>query len=526
MTTLETRQLEIRASVNADARTVTGVGVPYNETITIWGQRERLAPGSVEAEGAKLLYRHAEPIGLVIDATDDATGWHPTAKISSTARGDEAYQLAKDGVLDGLSIGFEPLEFHYEADDEGQQVIVYDRVRVREVSLVPFPAYPSARVKDVRHDPSTTTTNREDNLMPTATPETPEQRAEGDLRELREAVQDVQRQVTVINERGQHYAQPQRDTRSPGEILKAIAAGDQDTIRAYEELLERAYTGGTSADAAIKDTWVGDLTRIYDASSGVLVETFATGTLPATGMNVEFSELDANSIQFTKQAAEGDDLPIGKVSLKTRTAAVATYGGATALTRQEIERSQLPILDRNLEALAMAAAARHKAELRTAFNELVTARTTATDVVDMPALTAATASDWLDAVVDAAINFEDKAASIDRLLVSADVFKVLNKLETTGHRLFRVDSDSRTVGELDLTALRGDIASLPVVLDTGAAAGSAAFVNGRAIRSYLSPLTQLQDENVINLSKSFSVYRYGAIAAEIPGFVVPVTFTA
>ena len=32
----------------------------------------------------------------------------------------------------------------------------------------------------------------------------------------------------------------------------------------------------------------------------------------------------------------------------------------------------------------------------------------------------------------------------------------------------------------------------------------------------------LQDENVLNLSKDFSVYRYGAVADEIPAGVVPV----
>lgn len=524
-TALETRSLEIRASVDENARTVSGVGVPYNETITVWGQRERLAPGSVEAEGAKLLYRHNDPIGLVIDATDDATGWHPRARISATTLGDEAYQLARDGVLDGLSIGFEPLEYHMERDDDGNDVIVYDRVRVREVSLVPFPAYPSARVTDVRHD-TTTRTAPTDQKETTMTNETPDQQREGDMRELREAVEDVQRSLVTIKENGVGPATPIVDTRSAGEILKAIAAGDESTIRAYNEIMERAYAGGTSADAAIKDGWVGDLTRIFDASSGVLADTFSTGVLPAEGMNVEFSELDTNSIVVDEQVNEGDDLDIGKVSLKTRTAEVKTYGGATQLSRQEIERSKLPILDRNLEALALAAGARKKLVLRSAFDTLVAARVTAGDTIEVPAVY--DANDWLDAVVDAALNFSDKGASIDALLVSATLFKALNKLETTGHRIFRVDSSDRTVGTLDLTALKGDIASMTVKLDAGASrtTDSAAFVNGRALRAYDSPLVSLQDENVLNLSKAFSVYRYGAVAAEIPGFVVPVAFAA
>lgn len=525
MTDLETRALEIRASVDADTRTITGTGVPYGEIITVWGQREMFAPGSVRADGAKLLYRHADPIGVVTSATDDKTGWHPTAKISKTTRGDEAHQLALDGVLDGLSVGFQPTKWHSERDDQGEY-IVYDEAIVREVSLVPFPAYPGARVKSVRHDPTTSTTTPDRKEPAIMANENADQQREDDLRDLRESVEDVHRSLTVIQERGLQHAEPQHDTRSAGQILKAIAAGDEDTVRAYNEILERAYTGGTTADAAIKDTWVGDLTRIYDGSTGALVNLFATGNLPDTGQNIEFAELDANTMTVTEQAKEGDDLATGKVSLKTRTAAVKTYGGATELTKQEIQRSQLPILDRNLEALTMAAAVRHKIRLRAAYNTLVTARVTANDVVSMVALASANAGDWLDAVVDAAVNFESKAASIDALAVSTDIFKALVKLETTGHRLFRVDSDNRTIGKLDVTALQGDIASLNVVCDTGAAAGTAAFINGRAIRSYLSPLAQLQDENVLNLSKAFSVYRYGAIAAEIPGFVVPVKFAA
>lgn len=521
---LETRALEIRAAVDAEARTISGVGVPYGEIITVWGQREMFAAGSVRADGAKLLYRHAEPIGVVTSAKEDATGWNPTAKISKTVRGDEAYQLAQDGVLDGLSVGFQPTKWHSERDDQGEY-IVYDEAIVREVSLVPFPAYPSARVKSVRSADTTNNHQHRKDATTVDTENTDQQRA-ADLQELREGVEDLQRSLTVIKEQGIRYAAPQHDTRSAGQILKAIAAGDEDTIRAYNDIVTRAYAGGTSADAEIKDTWVGDLTRIYDASSGVLVNLFATGTLPATGMNIEFAELDTNSMTVEQQAAEGDDLKTGKVSLKTRTAAVNTYGGATELTRQEIERSQLPILDRNLEALTMAAAVRHKIELRSAFNTLVAARVTAGDVVNIAALASADASDWLDAVVDGVVNFEGKASTIDALTVSTDVFKSLVRLETTGHRVFRVDSDARTVGQLDLTALKGDIDSLTVVCDTGAAAGSAAFVNGRALRSYLSPLAQLQDENILNLSKAFSVYRYGAIAAEIPGFVVPVKFAA
>src|SRR5690606_2251814 len=60
----------------------------------------------------------------------------------------------------------------------------------------------------------------------------------------------------------------------------------------------------------------------------------------------------------------------------------------------------------------------------------------------------------------------------------------------------------------------------------GQTGDSAYFVNSRAIRQYDSALISLQDENIINLSKDFSVYRYGAIATEMPQLIVPVKLAA
>lgn len=514
--TRETLELTVRAEVDAEARTVRGLAVPYNETISVWGMRERLAPGSVEGDGAKLFFRHSEPIGIVTSGADSDAGWNIAAKISTTARGDEAYTLARDGVLDGLSIGFEPLEWHIERDDElDADVTVYTRVRVREVSLVPFPAYPSAtitEVREARHHKETPAMGDQQNTDTDA------------LVEIREEVRDLGRRLSAVTDNPQERAAVTIDTRNAGQILKAIVAGDEDVIREYNEIQERAYEGGVLADAVHRPAWVGDLTRIFDASSGVLADVFATGTLPEQGESIEYAQLKANTITV-EEVAEGEDIPMGKVSLETKTAPVKTYAGGTELSRKSIERASINVVNTSLEALSQAAGVRKKLVLRAAFDELVAARKTAGDVVTVPALAEADAYDWLDALIDAATNLEDKGATIDAAIVSKDVFKSLIRLETAGHRVFRVGGD-RTIGELDLTGLNGDIAGLTVRLDTGAGAGSASFVNGRAIRAYDSPLVSLSDDKISNLTKQFAVYRYGAVAPEVPGFVVPVSFGA
>jgi len=529
---------EFRASkLDADEGVIEGIAVPWGQTIDLGGgYRERFERGAVapDTTGVKLFYRHAEPVGLISDLEDREEGLFIRARISDTSLGRDLRTLMRDGVIDRLSVGFIPRETREEEDG----TFVRTAVDLKEVSAVPFPAYSGAVVTDVRHESAADT-----NAAPAAERQSmTDTITAADLAEVRESIEEMERSISTLA--AQRDETPVADTRSAGEILKAIVAGDEATIRAYEGLYEgRAYTGGTTADAVVKDGWVGDLTRIFDASSGVLSAIFSTGTLPANGMSIEFAELDANTLSVTEQAVEGDDISLGKVSVTTRTAPVKTYAGGTQLTRQEIERSSLNILNRNLEGLAIAAGARKKAVLRAAYASLVSAREGVAANGGVLLLGAAYASStekqWTDLVIDAAIRYDGLALGIDALLVSPHIFKHLKNLRAIevvevesgevaigGERSFKTSAAQPAVGALNLPGLTGDLSGIPVIADPGFSTAQAQFVNARALRQYDSALVSLSDENVVNLSKTFAVYRYGAVAAEIPAAVVPVKFAA
>lgn len=522
-TTLEHRAFTIRAADEGD-RTFTGVAVPWDVPADIAGlYRETFERGAVEVpvNGRVLVYwRHSEPIGVVTAHRDAEAGWEITGRLSDTPRGREAHTLLRDGVLDELSIGFRPIE-HREDSESGD--ITRTRVEVREVSIVPFGAYGAdATVSDVRQAASITTHER---TAPTVT-DTPITAAEAT--ELRAAIEDLSRSVDGLSRRDDDA--PAIEARTAGEILKAIVSGDESAIRAYDALHEnREYTGGTTADSVVKPAWVGDLSRIFDASSGVLADVFSTGTLPASGNSIEFAEVASNTIDVREQANEGDDIAFGEVAITTRTAPVKTYAGGTQLTRQSIERSTVGVLNTSLEALATAAGARKKAVLRAAYNSLVASREAVANnggvVVLGATLAAGVAGHWEDALIDAALKFETVDLAPEALIVSAPVFKKLRSLTVSGERVFRVGEKNNS-GALDLPGLRGDFAGIPVRLDSGASGDKAAFVNARAIRAYDSALISLTDDALVNLSKTFAVYRYGAVAAEIPAGVVPIKLAA
>lgn len=517
MPEIQNRELQLRAAPSGDteAREVSGIGVPYGEVITIWGDREMFAPGSVRADGAKLFYRHSEPIGTVRSATDDKAGWHPTAVISQTPRGDEAYQLARDGVLDGFSVGFQPVKWHTERDEVGE-FIVYDEAIVREVSLVPFPAYPSARVETVRELPPTTPNNRED-TMPTTDSD--------DLRELREQIEDFGRQLQLVGT--QREDDVQLDERSAGQWLRDLVRGDVDTVREYEGMVERAYAGGTSADGILTPQYVGDTIRLIE-SPNVLGSIFSTGVLPSKGLKLEYGVLATDDVDVDEQLAEGDDLTSGKITLDVEHADIKTYGGHVELTRQKIERTtNVNVLDLHLRALALRAGRRKAAVLRAHYQTVVEANKLDPDRVAVVA-DETNWINWLGAIIDAAEWFADLGLPLDALVAGKDRFKALASLKDSANRPLMVVSGTgdNTVGRISAKQLGGDLAGLTIRLNLKGSATDAAFVNGEAIRQYNSPVVELADENIINLSKQFGVYYYGANATEIPAAIVPVVAAA
>lgn len=149
--------------VRTDGRTVAGIAVPFDVpadiTDTQGTYRETFRGGSfartIEQRGSrvKALAQHDRrrmPLGRASLLREDASGLYVELRISKTGDGDEVLELARDGALDGLSIGFRPVEDRWNAHRTEVERLA---VRLDEVSLVAFPAYDDARVLAVRHSP-------------------------------------------------------------------------------------------------------------------------------------------------------------------------------------------------------------------------------------------------------------------------------------------------------------------------------------------------------------------------------------
>jgi uncharacterized protein len=508
---LEVRGLHFRASQEAEAREVTGIAVPWDEQIQIreWFDTctESVQRGAVEPyDNPKLFWEHRSAIGKITGWRDTDDGWEITAVISRTAQGDEAYELLRDGVIDRFSIGFTPIEHIERTDDDGTVHRIHTKIRVGEVSLVPFPAYDSAKVAAVRSaekDP----TMPEENATPTIT--------RADLTDLRADVDETNRLVKVLQaNRGENDTSNISQFRSYGDYVKAVVSGD--------ERAKRAFDGAVSGDGILADQWIGDIVQLQSQAQPVL-NSFSKGTLPPQGLTVEWGLLESDTTDFDRQLAEGDDLVFGKVAVTTANAPVYTAGGYSSLSVQAIERTtNINLLDTTWTALALKAARYIERLARKTTLDAVAAQTTLGEVLTADITTA---RGIIEMVIDLTEHYDDLDLSLTGLMVSKDVFLELYDVEEFESILQVSGATPDKLGQMTISVPDADLAGLSVKLFPKAGTGTIFAYAKNAIKTLEAPGAPLRLTNevsVIDLTKPLGMYTYVSSFAQQPAGLVPI----
>jgi HK97 family phage prohead protease len=490
MTDMITRSFEIRAT-DAEKREVSGIAVPYNDTIDIGGGwTERFEKGAVDLTADVKLFRdHTDIIGVVTAMEESDEGLLIRAKISETVLGNETLNLVKDGAIRSFSVGFIPV-----TDETKGKEIIRKKVKLKEVSLVAFPAYEKAEVLSVREE-----TNQEEISMENTTPD-----YTSAIEEVRNHTEELERRLDVIaSEKTPSVSVPQ--FRSFGQYVKAVAAGDVEA--------HRTFTGADSADSIMKNAWVSDTVRILNAGRPTY-SVFSSGALPPDGMNVEYPKINTNTIDVANQAVEGDTLAYGKLTLTSATAPIKTYGGYTDMSRQVVERSSINYVDTAFRAMVAKYASVTNAAMR---QQLITDAA----LFNQSALGAWTAAEIIDSLAEAAVKVNgDTGLPLEFILVSSDVFRLMAKTVDTMDRpiLSNTGATVNTYGNINPVGLTGNVLGLPIVVDPSLAALSFYAGNSAAITTYESAGApfRLNDEEITNLTNSFSVYGYLGIAVTDP----------
>lgn len=155
MTAMEFKSVKFEAQIDPDDRTFEGYASRYGNTDSDGDVIEHGAFAKSIKEGfpsgaIKVLWQHDphQPIGRPVDMREDSKGLWVKSKISKTAKGDEAIELMRDGVINRLSVGFSIPNNKSKIDGDGVRRIMEGKLF--EYSLVTWPANDQAIITGVK----------------------------------------------------------------------------------------------------------------------------------------------------------------------------------------------------------------------------------------------------------------------------------------------------------------------------------------------------------------------------------------
>ena len=529
--TLNVTGLRLRdTNDTGDGMTLEGVAVPFNQRYALFSDYAEVIDPDCDfgtRKTVKVSREHGDLIGKLTDMRSEADGLHVVAKLADTESGREAAELVREGVYDGFSIGFRPVENRVIDSDDGVTEVHRRKVDLFEVAVTGIPAYPAAEITSQRSQ--TTTTNNESEA-----PSMGNDNEQRDVNERLEAFGEELRGIKATVAAGIQTTAPAElggEFRTAGDYLKALSdernAGHAAAIDLMRQTRDQIVTGDTGNTVA----WITDDLRLIEQRRKV-TNILTRDTLPATGMIMEYNVVSEDTTSAAKQTAEGAALTFGKVKFGTKTADINTYGGYTTLSRQVIDRSTTPMLNTALKALNNAYAKATENAVRTYLYDLIKSQRDAADhpnnIAAPAALNTMTPDQWAGLILDAAEVMDDRNAAMTRLGVSKDVALALIKLKDSGNRFMDISGKGGdTIGAFDLTGVVGDLMRVPVYLLPKAPDGTAAFIDPTAVTVWESGgPTQLSNTDPVNIVDNYSVYGYMAVAATFTDGLLPVKFAA
>ena len=146
-------------TVDDEARTIEGYGAvfdnidSYGDVIVKGAFAKTIEQHLIAGTMPKMLLQHdaftALPIGKWTEMQETDHGLFLKGKLFNTTAGRDTHEVLREGGVDGLSIGFRPVEFALRAKptDAKRTLKVVDLL---EVSVVTFPANSKAKVTNVK----------------------------------------------------------------------------------------------------------------------------------------------------------------------------------------------------------------------------------------------------------------------------------------------------------------------------------------------------------------------------------------
>ena len=474
---------------DAPSRTIQGVAVPYGVDADASTGPVRFLPGSLPTAGPapKLImhHNHAEPVGIVTErvATDD--GMMFSARISETAAGNEALTLAKDGVLDAVSVGVEPVDYEY----EGRTLVVRSG-RWLELSLVTFPAFSDARITRVAAEGDPDPDDDDTETPEIETPETPESEAA-----MTEAATVPTNPVAASLPVA--YTRPRV---TAGEWLSAVITGKTPpAIQAADTFL--ADVPGLLPEPLLGDVWTTQNTQ------RPLVSALGTRAMPGGG-EMFIRRYISQHTDVDVQGGEGVALASQTYIVDKQTVTKTLVGGSVSVSAQSESWSEPSLITLLVQDMVRQYARRTEGIVcQTVANAATNANDTVTTWTD--------ADDVIAALYNGAAEmFNAVGVMPTHMLIDPTTWAELGQSQTAGGAYgFPYLSPSNAAGQagggavaMSLNPLGLSLVASPGFATAGLIGTQAYLLYAPAIEVYEGQSTQVRVDNPANATATLGVW--------------------
>ena len=332
-------------------RTLAGVALQYGvEAVVSDGQKVRFEPGALPLEGKKpkmyLNHDSTSPIGLVTarELVGDTVMFE--AKISETTLGNEALELAKDGVLDSVSVGILPVEFSF--DEAGTMVVT--KADWQELSLLPYGAFEAAKVQrvaaSIHQEPDEIELNN----------------TQDENEELNDMEKTVEAPAVIEAATVQAiYAQPRQAFKLPStsEYIASYVRGGADFAQLNANI-KQASVNAAAPNITTSDT-PGILPEIitgsvYDGLNPIrpFVSAIGTRAMPTQGATFRRPKIVTRPVVTQQPTGQLNTLDPSTVEVSNSDVSKLSFGTYVTVSEQDLDWSDPASIDIILNQLAIA----------------------------------------------------------------------------------------------------------------------------------------------------------------------------
>ena len=480
--------IEIREASDTDPVIATGYGraVPYDDSTDLGGLAESFARDAFDPAdviGKPFAYRHGEPIGTITGASNEPDGLYIDFEILNTAQGRDAATLMRGNASKGLSVGFSPVESVW---NKAKTAVRHTRARLLEVSQTHMPAYANAGVSEVREEGETMS-----DTVDNSAAEVPavDVEARENIAQLREHITSLEVMTEPVH--------PLAEFRSFGDYSKAVLSGDIEARALFDQIT-------SNNPGLMPPNWMTDVKNIVDLGRPA-ISAWGVQSAGGSGMDFAWPYFDGDlSLIVAEQVAQKNELNSVAISIKKGSASLATYGAASDISYQLLQRSTPAYLDSHNRIMA----ASYALITDNVFVDAMLAASTA-QTYNFAADT--TGEDFRAGVFEASVAVETATGRpAEFVVVASNVFKAIGGWSTFFPAPYGTQNVSGTAtgGTLGVS-----VSGLPVIHDRNLAAGGILVSNSACAKWIEDGPTLAAAENVGQLGRDVAIYGYGVPAA-------------